>query len=340
MQFGINIGEQRQSPAGNIRASVARLFDTARRAERLGFDTVWVRDHLVFPEHVDYTRSSYPGTDSGHLPAEVLDPHMNLMDPLMQLAALAGITTRVKLGTKVLVLPLRHPLLTAKMLATLDALSGGRVIAGVGVGWLREEMEAFGAVSFEHRGSLGDEYIRIFKEVWTNPHPAFEGRWYRFSGFGFEPRPVQTPHIPIWIGGHSEAALRRVARLGDGWHPTALMPKVYAALTGRLRDLVAARGRSFDAITLAMHMELVLDVNARGAEMEYVTHPDVPVVCIGNPRQVVTAFRQYQQLGVDHISMDITLKDLRGTPEGRARAMELVATEIMPEFNSVAGSPD
>jgi probable F420-dependent oxidoreductase len=229
------------------------------------------------------------------------------------------------------VLPYRHPLLTAKILATIDVLSGGRLIVGAGIGWMREEFEAFGAASYEHRGSLSDEYVRIFREVWTQELPQFEGRWYRFAGFGFQPKPIQA-HVPIWIGGHSEAALRRVARLGDGWHPTALPPDEYAVAATRLRELLAARNRPLESITLAQHMEIVLDFDAHGDELATITSPDVPLAFTGNPDQVAATWRRYQALGVDHLSIEATLVGQQGTIDGRHRAMEYLAREIIPAF--------
>jgi probable F420-dependent oxidoreductase len=347
MQFGIDIGELNLSiawasdrsvvprPGRPIKTVVDDFFQAARLADSLGFDSVWLGDHMIFPEVVDYERSYYTGTPSGRN-AGVSHTQSNLMDVLTQLASLTGVTSHVKLGTKVLVLPIRHPLLTAKILATLDALSGGRVILGIGVGWLREEFEAFGAASYEHRGSLSDEYIRILREVWTRELPSFDGRWYKFSGFGFQPHPVQTPHIPIWIGGHTEPALRRTARLGNGWYPTAIPPQAYSALVERLRILLEANGRQMSEITLAVHMRVTIDLDSNEEELQIMTGPDVSLSFQGGPRQLVAAVRAYAALGVSHVSFDLSMKGRTGTPAGRAEAMEIVAREVIPEFRSAS----
>ena len=136
-----------------------------------------------------------------------------------------------------MILPYRNPVATAKTLATIDVLSRGRVTVGVGVGWLREEFEALGAADFDRRGAVSDEYLRIFKALWTESPASFAGEFYRFDDVRCLPRPVQKPHPPIWIGGHSKAALRRVARLGDGWHPVGANPAVPLTPAELRRDL-------------------------------------------------------------------------------------------------------
>ena len=142
------------------------------------------------------------------------------------MAFVAGQTRTLRLVTSVMILPYRNPVLTAKMLATIDVLSRGRVTVGVGVGWLREEFEALDAPDFDRRGAVSDEYLRIFKTLWTQDPASLRGEFYRFDSLRCLPQPVQKPHPPIWIGGHSKPALRRVARLGDGWHPVGANPAV------------------------------------------------------------------------------------------------------------------
>src|SRR5712691_12691081 len=196
------------------------LRDLAQAAEDLGFDSIWLSDHVVVPEHI---ASSYPYSVDGSFPTRPDQPYLQ---PLSALAYLAGMTRRVRLGTHVLILPYRHPLLTAKMVATIDNLSGGRVDLGIGVGWMREEFEALGLEErvFTRRGAATDEQLRILKMVWTEDVASFEGEFYRFDRLGALPHPLQKPHPPIWVGGHSQAALRRTARFGDGWLPIGGRP--------------------------------------------------------------------------------------------------------------------
>src|SRR5919108_2156896 len=180
-----------------------------QRGEAYGFHSVMISDHIVFPTDI---QSPYPYTVSGAFPG-----HGHAMEQLTLMAFVAAKTTTLRLVTSVMILPYRNPVLTAKMLATIDVLSRGRVTVGAGVGWLREEFAALGAADFDRRGAVSDEYLRIFKTLWTQNPASFEGEFYRFAELKCLPQPVQKPHPPIWIGGHSTPALRPPARLGDRW---------------------------------------------------------------------------------------------------------------------------
>src|SRR5204862_6630808 len=188
------------------------------RGETLGFNSTVIADHVVFPVTI---ASKYPYTVSGAFPGGD-----DALEQLTLMSFVAAKSTRLRLITSVMILPHRNPVLTAKMLATIDGLSRGRVTVGVGVGWLREEFEALDAADFDRRGSVSDEYLRIFKTLWTQDPASFEGEFYRFEALRCLPQPVQKPHPPIWIGGHSAPALRRAARYGDGWHPVGANPAV------------------------------------------------------------------------------------------------------------------
>jgi probable F420-dependent oxidoreductase len=209
------------------------LLTVAQKAEALGFDSLWVGDHIVIPTTI---RSRYPYNDTGEFP---LPPDLPILEPLTVLGYLAGVTQRVRLGPSVLVLPHRNPIVTAKMFATLDVLSRGRVIAGVGIGWMEEEISLLGA-PFKRRGALSDEYLRVMRELWTNPNPQFAGEFCRFSGIKCEPKPVQNP-LPIWIGGHSARAMRRIVEFGDGW---LAGPKSVAGFQEGVEMLKAAAARA------------------------------------------------------------------------------------------------
>src|SRR5499425_3223703 len=198
-------------PTRGQTAAPEALETLVQRGESLGFASVMIADHVVFPVTI---KSRYPYTVSGDFPGQG-----DVLDQLSLMAFVAAKTRRLRLVTSVMIVPYRNPVLTAKALATIDVLSKGRVTLGVGVGWMREEFEALGAPDFDRRGAVTDEYIRIFKTLWTQSPASFEGEFYRFAPLKCEPLPVQKPHPPIWIGGHSQYALRRVARLGDGWHP-------------------------------------------------------------------------------------------------------------------------
>lgn len=212
-------------------------------AEAAGFDSLWAVDHLVMPRHTssDYTLGRRPATIAENGVSDRLSPNFEMM---CTLAFVAAITERIKLGTAVTVLPIRNAVLNARQLATVDRYSGGRVLCGVGAGWLREEAEAMN-MPWDRRGARADEHIALLRRLWTAPgtHVEFHGTFWQLPPMDPEPRPHQRP-IPILVGGHSDAAMDRAARLGDGWiaadvspdHLAALLPKLHAAADRHGRD--------------------------------------------------------------------------------------------------------
>ena len=239
MKFGCHL------PIWGPGATREALITLARRVEAMGFDSVWASDHIVIPTEI---RSRYPYNQTGDFP---LPPTANFLEPLTALAVVAGATERLQLGTTVLVLPHRHPVLAAKTLATLDHLAPGRVILGAGVGWMREEIELLGA-PYDQRGAWTDEAIRIMRACWQNERVSFRGRFFSFPEVGFAPRPAHG--IPIWIGGHTPRALRRVAELGDGWHAAFASPATMREGVAKLREACAKVGRDPASITLSVRM--------------------------------------------------------------------------------------
>jgi probable F420-dependent oxidoreductase len=243
MRFGFYL------PTRGATAAPEALEALVARGESLGFSSVVIADHIVFPVTI---QSKYPYTVSGAFPG-----HGDALEQLSLMAFVAGKSGRLRLISSVMILPHRNPVVTAKMLATIDVLSRGRVTVGVGVGWLREEFQALGAPDFDRRGAVSDEYLRIFKTLWTQDPASFRGEFYRFDGIRCLPHPAQKPHPPIWIGGHSKAALRRVARLGDGWHPVGANPAVplrpaeLRAELDDLRRLTEAERRDFSTLTIS-----------------------------------------------------------------------------------------
>jgi probable F420-dependent oxidoreductase len=233
-------------------ASGANLVRLAQHAEALGFDSVWVADHLVVPVE---TASIYP-FDARDTPTPAkLDGLVEFYEPLMTLAYLAAATTRVRLGVSVYVLPYRNPVVTAKLVATLDALSGGRVIFGVGVGWLREEFTAVGADA-RVRGRVTDEYLEVCRRLWRDDVAEFAGDHYQLPPVRTGPKPAQRPWPPIWIGGNSAAARRRAVALGDGLHLIDCRPDEIPAAQTALRSALTAAGRSPDGFTLSLRRSL------------------------------------------------------------------------------------
>ena len=292
MKYGFTI------PGSGPLTAPASMGEIARKGEELGFDFLVCPDHIVFPRRVE---SPYPyneeGVHPGTGPGECLDQ-------LTMLAFLAGQTTRIRLGTSVMIVPHRNPLVAAKSIATLDYLSGGRVILGVGVGWLREEFETLDLPPFDERGAVTDEYLRAFIELWTNDDPSMQGKYVQFDNISFLPKPVQKPHPPIWIGGESGPAIRRAAQLGNGWHPLGVnrlspmnTPDQLRAAMDRLASQAERVGRD--------PADIEIGFRVAGLNLAH-TGPaaDRPRFA-GNPEQVAEDIRSYRDIGVSNLVFDI-----------------------------------
>ena len=275
-------------PSRGPLANPENLKSLAQRAEGLGFDSIWVSDHIILPRQVE---SFYPYAADG---VATFRPDEAYYEPIAALNFLAGCTDKVRLGTHVLILPYRNPVLTAKLLSTLDVLSGGRVTLGIGVGWMEEEFQALGLDTYSHRGAVTDEYIQLFKELWTKDNPEFQGEHYQISGAGFQPKPAQKPHPPIWVGGHTGPAIRRAAKYGDGWMPIGqrppaiLEPEEMAEKIARLRRLTVRAGRPEDAVSLVFSTSVSFQDDP-GQHRRMMS---------GIPEQIAADLRQYQDLGV------------------------------------------
>jgi probable F420-dependent oxidoreductase len=241
MRFGVHLVAAGKMIEGE---KIARV---ARRAEELGYDSLWVSDHILFPTAL---RSQYPYSPDGKLP---LDPSNPLLEPFTVLSYVAAVTQRVKLGTSVVVVPYRDPLVTAKIVASLDVLSGGRFIFGVGVGWLEEEFRAL-RQNIRNRAAQTREALLAMKACWTQEDPEFHGQFFDFSGIKVAPKPRQRPHPPIWFGGNSIPALKRAVELGDGWHAVWQTPEEVAEKARILRDLCARAGKNFADFAITINV--------------------------------------------------------------------------------------
>ena len=228
MEFGLHL------PASSAAVKSEDLIRFVQQAEALGFYCITVADHVIVPKNISIP---YPYTIDGKYPGTGYH-----LETLVTMSFLAGATERIRFLTSVMIAPYRNPVITAKMLASLDVLSQGRVIVGLGVGWMKEEFDNLKAPSFNERGRVTDEYIKAFRELWTKDNPSFEGKHCSFSDIIFLPKPVQKPTIPIWIGGHSKQALRRAGELGDGWHPIGGVPTIPLEPQDVARDLEILAG--------------------------------------------------------------------------------------------------
>ena len=249
MRFGVHLVAAGKMIEGE---KIARV---ARRAEELGYDSLWVSDHIVFPTQL---RSPYPYSPDGKLP---LDPTNPLLEPFTVLSYAAAVTKTIKLGTSVVIIPYRDPLVTAKIVSSLDVLSGGRFIFGVGVGWLDEEFRVL-RQNLRDRAAQTREALLAMQACWTQDDPEFHGKFFDFSGIKFAPKPRQKPYPPIWFGGNSMPALKRAVELGNGWHAVWQTPEEVAEKAAILRDLCAKAGKNFAnfAITINVNNRVPLTV--------------------------------------------------------------------------------
>jgi probable F420-dependent oxidoreductase len=250
MQFGFS------APAGGPMSRPGPLTRLCQEAEAMGFGYATISDHIIIPRDI---HAKYPYSDTGEFPASSRGERH---EQLTEVAFLAAKTRTLRLVTSVMVVPHRPALLTAKILSTIDVLSEGRLTLGIGAGWLQEEFEALQVPDFAVRGKVTDEYLMACKTLWTQANPSFAGEYVKFGNISFEPKPVQSPHPPIWVGGESGPALRRTARLGDAWYPIGTNPSFpmdslarYRAGVAKLRKLTAEAGRDPGAVGLAYRVQ-------------------------------------------------------------------------------------
>ena len=299
--------------ASATREGILRL---AREGERLGLHSAMVADHIVFPVA---SESEYPYTLDRKHPGGG-----DALETLAILGVVAGATEKLRLVTSVLVLPYRNPVLTAKMVATLDVLSGGRITMGVGVGWLKEEFEALKSPDFERRGAVTDEWLAIFKQLWTTSPASFKGQFYSYRDIRAEPFPLQKPHPPIWVGGHSRAALRRTARHGDGWHPVGaiaaspLPPGEMRSLLATLKQMTEAEGRDFAKLTISYKAPLydAAIPDRDGSRRSF----------SGKPEQIADDIRTFAAIGVHELIFDFRAESI----DDSIARLQRFAAEVMP----------
>ncbi|MDP6454121.1 MAG: LLM class F420-dependent oxidoreductase [SAR202 cluster bacterium] len=307
MEFGFTIPK-------NTDGDGLRRF--AGAVEDLGFGSVWVADHIVLPsEETD----QYPYTEDGRFTAQADDPQL---DVFVTLSYIASATTRIKVGTTVVIVPYRNPIVQAKMFTTLDTLTNGRVICGVGVGWWKEEFDALGA-SHADRGPVTDEYLQIFRILWNEESPEFHGQFYDFEGIKFAPKPVQSPSIPIWVGGHTRRAARRVVKYGDAWHPTRQTPEHVVAMVEYMKGYATEQGRDYDEIGISLKRSLHFTDIGFGESAGIRSKAAV----IGSTQDVIDDVKACADLGFDQLNFDFRSKDV----DECIRTMERFAEKVVPQ---------
>ena len=320
MEFGLAL------PGRGPLAKPELVLRMATRADALRYDSIFVTDHVVLPASM--ARSVYPYSTTGQFAGGAAQDYL---EPLATLGYLAHATKRVRLGTSVLVVPYRNPLVAAKTLATIDQLSGGRVILGAGVGWLREEFDALAAPAFEARGAVTDEYLRLMRATWTVDPVTFEGKHYRIRDVHALPKPAQRGGIPIWIGGHTDGALKRAGTLGDAWHPIGLrppamlLPDEYAQKVKQIHAWAQRAGREPSAIRLTLRAPM--EVRPKGTKAAGGSRP----LLQGTPAEVAADLQQYVALGVSHFVFDPTVPDVKAVLAN----LERFADEVRPKLKRV-----
>ncbi len=287
MKFGFS------APVSGAMGAPESMVRVAVEGEAMGYDYLTVSDHIVIPNDI---HARYPYSATGEFPAGSRQPRH---EQLTALTFIAAKTSRIRLLTSVMVVPHRPAMLTAKIIATIDVLSGGRVELGVGAGWMREEFEAIGAPDFDARGRVTDEYLAAMKSLWTDENPSFDGEFVKFSNIAFEPKPVQKGGPNIWVGGESGPALRRTAKIANGWfpigtnpaHPMETVPRLAAGIA-RLRKMTADAGRDPAAMQIGYRVQTYGEaVPAKGSDGER-------RVFSGTAADMVADIRALRDLGV------------------------------------------
>jgi probable F420-dependent oxidoreductase len=278
-------------------------------AEDLGYDSVWVMDHLF---------------NNGYIRERLDDkPYYH---PMATLSHISALTSTVKLGTSVMVLPYHNPVELAKYAATLDRMSGGRVILGIGVGAMTPEFEALG-IPLNQRGSLTNESIDVMRELWSNEDPSYNSERWDFQDLKFAPKPLQTvagsPHVPLWVGGSSPGALRRAARRGDGWHPSGVSAEDFAIGRQRVRELAEAAGRNPDDLVMSARVE----VEAHGGPSSQ-RAADRSRLPGDDPSAMIAGIAAYRDAGVQHIVLALNTGDV----ERLRTLMRVISEEVVPQF--------
>ncbi|MFI5322205.1 MAG: LLM class F420-dependent oxidoreductase [Thermodesulfobacteriota bacterium] len=291
MKFGIAV------PNFGDYAKREEILEISALAEELRYDSLWVSDHVIIP-------NSHEGFGD------------TFLDPFIALTYIAAITKIIELGTSVIILPYRNPIVLAKMVSTLDCLSRGRVVLGVGAGWLEGEFDALG-VPFKERGAVTDEYIEIIKELWTSETPHYKGKYHEFSNLMFSPKPHRKPNPPIWVGGGSKRAIERAVRHGDGWHPVGYTPSELREKADYLNSLLSDEKRDNFVISLRRNLEIDEDKEFKADD-----------TLRGGREKIVKGIREYSAAGATHMILYILAIDFKGI----LKTLRVFAEEIRPDF--------
>ena len=317
MQMGFNL------PISGPMSSPESMTRIAQQGEALGYDYLTLTDHVVLP---NLRVPGYPYSESGEFFGEGPERRH---EQLTAAAFIAAKTTRIRLVLAVMVVPHRPAVLAAKMLSTIDILSGGRLVVGIGAGWLQAEFDAVVGPPFAARGRVTDEYLSAFRSLWTEEAPHFEANWVRYDGIFFEPKPAQKPYPPIWVGGESGPSLRRAARFGDAWYPIGsnskhlldTLPR-YRAGIARLRQLTAEAGRDPASVALTYRIKRYGEaVPAKASDGER-------RLFSGSNADIIADLRALRDLGVGAVDIDFERSDPEESVAEMRRFKEQVISRL------------
>ena len=314
MQYGFN------APTAGALSAPDSLIKLAQGGEAMGFDYATFSDHVVIPNAIHAT---YPYSETGEFPGGAAGPRH---EQLTEVAFVAGATKTLRLVLSVMVVPHRPAVLAAKVLSTIDVLSGGRLVVGIGAGWMEEEFTALQTEDFAARGVVTDEYLDAFRVLWTQANPRFAGKYVQFSDISFEPKPVQTP-LPIWIGGESGPALRRTARIGDGWYPIGTNPAFpldslarFKAAVARLRAMTEKAGRDPASVALAYRVSRLGQPAAKAGDGEH-------TLFTGDDAQVAADIASLRAAGVSFMDFGFA----GGNADAMLETMKRFKDQVLPQ---------
>ena len=296
VKFGVCI------PNFGDRCDKKAIVDVAKKAEELLYDSAWVTDHILLPKNLSY-------------------PYGRIFEPLVTLAFVAGITDRIKLGTSMIILPMRNPVITAKEIASIDNLSGGRVIAGFAVGWAEEEFRNLGVGDlFKKRGKLLEEQIKLVKKIWSEREISFEGRFYRITSGISDPRPLQSGGPPIWLGGNSEYAVKRAVRIADAWQFTGIPLE---ELEARMEIIRKGNRRNF-----IISGRFTVDMTGKSPRESRAASGGRRVIISGDAQAVINQLEQYLERGTSYFVLSFGDKDSASL----IKDMEKFHSEVIPSL--------
>jgi probable F420-dependent oxidoreductase len=311
MKFGVFL------PVSGRAAVPEVLTDAAQQAESLGYDSVWAAERLVNPYEMN---TAYPYKENQQWQSFV-PPDVPFLEPLTCLSFLSGVTKKVRLGISVAVLPYRHPLYTARVATSIDTLSNGRLILGVGIGWMVEEFQSLN-VDYHKRGAMSNEQLQIFDLLWSTDKPSFNGKFYKFPPLKVSPNPVQKPRFPIWTGGESEAAVKRAATYADDWfsYHVKITAKDLAAKYEEVKRIAKEVGRKQPPGLSCCRPVDISDKPTDQNEDELT----------GNPQQLIAALKKFEAIGVQTMALQFMM----GRWPERKKKIEWFAKEVLPAFKS------